>query len=398
MHDTSPNRVVIFAMGTAEKVLGTGYGGKGVRRKRCQEPDQSIRHKRFLTPLQCTDTFTVHPDRSRKMKSVFANLICSAITPLLLLYAGLYPCNAEAPKVPLARASDLNFSVEYSTDRLMVGDILYAKTVIRNKTDAKLRIEKFDLLFIYAKTPDATELVCRDGCSGPNGGLVELAPGQSIVCHQVLNVFGDDGQEDGSFNPFDATLENQEPSLHASRSTIPGSLRETIGSPKYVMTHEHKIRLGAPLIEKKVFDDAVVRELESEDLKPLKLPFSFYNFQTSYLFTLAMESRNWNSDPRAFAACLRVLSRELPKQSSVQRAASVMLAADQFSLASPDAEEEAISAIISLLSECVPIEREFWKHKLAEKLQVDEIGFYRKPIVPKEKYDRFVRRLEKAGI
>jgi len=335
------------------------------------------------------------------MKSVFANLIFSAITPLLLLYADLYPCNAETPKVPLARASDLNFSVEYSTDRLMVGDILYAKTVIRNKTDAKLRIEKFDLLFIYAKTPAATELVCRDGCSGPNGGLIELAPGQSIVCHQVLNVFGDDGQEDGSFNPFDATLENQELSLHASRSTIPGSLRETIGSPKYVMTHEHKIKFGPPLIEKEAFDRAVAAELARDDLQPLKIfPYGLnaINSQRSYLMRRGFHYRDYNNTPLSIVACLRVLSQTLPENSTLRRSASLTLASERLALARPDEEAKAISDIIALLTKASPIERAFLKESILADFQASRAGTYRVPNVPKEKFDRFVQRLKEAGI
>jgi len=331
------------------------------------------------------------------MKSIFANPLTRAIALLLMVNVGPSIAQAELPEVPLARASDIDFLVEYSTDRLMLGDILYAEIRLCNKMDHQVRIVKSTHMRVFAKTSTAKER-CIAYCDNSGDALFELNPGQEIVCYIVLDIFGNDNLEDGEFNLFDSALDGQVVILQADRATLEPHMMTDPNYRVYVMQHEHKIKFGPPLIENKTFDDAIAVELAREDLKPLKLPFSFYDFQTSYLFTLAMESRDWNSDPLAFAACLRVLSRELTEQSSVRRAASIMLAADRFAIASPDGEDEAISCVISILSESLPMEREFWQHKLAETFQASEIGFYRKPIVPKEKYDRFVKRLEKAGI
>jgi len=335
------------------------------------------------------------------MKTLYFKPVFISVTWLLLVATGFTPARAEPAESPLATVSDIDFTVEYSTEKLLLGDVLYAKTTIRNKTNASVRIEKFDLLFIRATTPQASELTCRDGCSGPNGGLFELMPGQSIICHQVLDVFGNAELFDGTFSPFDASLQGQDVLLQASRSTIPGDLREKIGSPKFVLSHEHKIKFGQPLIEKEAFDRAVAAELASDDLQPLKIfPFGLnaINSQDSYLMRRGFHYHEYNNTRLSISACLRVLSQTLPAHSTLRRAASLTLASERLALSSPDGEAKAISDIIALLAEASPIEREFLKGSILADFQSSRIGTYREPNVPTEAFDRFVQRLKDAGI
>lgn len=330
------------------------------------------------------------------MKSIFANPLTRAIALLLMVNVGPSIAQAELPEVPLARASDIDFLVEYSTDRLMLGDILYAEIRLSNKMDHQVRIVKSTHMRVFAKTSTAKERNIAY-CDNSGDALFELNPGQEIVCYIALDIFGNDNLEDGEFNLFDSALDGQVVILQADRATLEPHMMTDPNYRVYVMQHEHKIKFGPALIEKKDFDDAVAAELASEELKPLKLPFGFSRSQTSYLLTRAFGYRHWNRDPLSIIACLRVLSQRLPEQSSLRRSASIVLAADRFALAGPDAEDKAISALISLLSEAAPIERKFLRLDLLEKLQAIETGFLTKTIVSKEKFDRFVKRLEEAG-
>lgn len=335
------------------------------------------------------------------MKLLFLKILSSVIALVLTLLAEQVIAQAVSPEVPLAKASDIEFSVEYSAGTLMLGDILYAKSTIRNKTKAAVRIEKTNYLYVEMKTPVATEESCRGRCGEPGGGLLELAPGQSIVCYQVLDAFGNDGYEDGSFNPFDETLQNQEVKLLAARATLPDDIREKIGTREHWLEHEHKIKFGLALIEKEAFDRAVAAELARDDLEPLKIfPFGLnaINSQHSYLMRRGFHYRDYNNTRLSIVACLRVLSQALPAHSTLRRAASLTLASERLAIASPDEEAKAISDIIALLSKASPIERAFLKGSILADFQASRAGTYRVPNVPKEKFDRFVQRLKEAGI
>jgi len=335
------------------------------------------------------------------MKLLFRKLLYSAIAFALTLLAGQVVAETVPPEAPLAKASDIEFSVEYSAGTLMLGDVLYAKATIRNKTKAAVRIEKTNYLYVEMKTPEVIEESCRGRCGEPGGGLLELAPGQSIVCYQVLNAFGNDGYENGSFNPFDATLQSQEVKLLAARATLPDDIREKIGTREHWLEHEDKINFGPPLIQKEAFDRAVAAELARDDFQPLKIfPYGLnaINSQRSYLMRRGFHYRDYNNTPISISACLRVLSQTLPAHSTLRRSASLTLASERLALSSPDGEAKAISDIIALLAEASPIEREFLKGSILRDYQGSRTGTYREPNVPKETFDRFVQRLKDAGI
>lgn len=335
------------------------------------------------------------------MRLLLFKLLSSVPALALILLTEQLIAQAAPPEVPLAKASDIDFLVEYSSGKLMLGDVLYAKATIRNKTNAAVRIEKTNYLYVELKTPEVTEESCRDRCGEPGGGLLNLAPGQSIVCYQVLDAFKSAPHEDGFFNPFDTTLQNQEVKLLAARATLPDDIREKIGTREHWLEHEHKIKFGPPLIEKEAFDRAVAAELARDDFQPLKIfPYGLnaINSQHSYLMRRGFHYRDYNNTPLSISACLRVLSKTLPAHSTLRRAAALTLASERLAFSSPDEEAKVISEIIALLSEASPIERAFLKGSILRDYQASRTGTYREPNVPKEIFDRFVQRLKDAGI
>jgi len=331
------------------------------------------------------------------MNFVFMHRLSRAVIVLLALLSPAITLLADPPEAPLAKTADIDFSVEYSTDRLLLGDILYAKVTMRNKTDHAIRIAKFDGLGIRAEHPIASEILYHFGEFPGGATLLELAPGEEIVQLRILDMFGNDGLEDGEFNPFDPALEGQTVVLHASHSTLVSYQLGDVDFRDVLMKHVQKIQLGPPTIEKAAFDEAVAAMLKRADLKPLKLSF-VYDLQTSYLF-LPRERRPLKAVLRAFAARLHVLSQQLPQQSSARRAASILLQVDRFVTANGDAEDQAISSILSLLDEAPPMEQHFWRDLLLSKFRSARVlGTANQHIVPPDKYERFAKRMVAAGI
>jgi hypothetical protein len=165
---------------------------------------------------------------------------------------------------------------------------------------------------------------------------------------------------------------------------------------QYVMEHEHEIHFGPPLIAKAAFDEAVAARLSSEELKPLKLSFGY--LQTSYLFAEEIDPLGWKRWPRRFTACLDVMSRELPVESSARRAASIILQINRFVDAKGDAEDQAISTVLSLVAEGPVMEQHFWRDYLLRNVNPYVIGSATETILSKEKYDLFSKRMAELDI
>jgi len=116
-----------------------------------------------------------------------------------------------------------------------------------------------------------------------------------------------------------------------------------------------------------------------------------------------MDLQGWSYDPKTYTACVNVVTRELPQISSVRRAASIILQINRFVNANSDAEDQALSAILSLFAECPTVERQSWKSRLLRDLESrssnpvyvkDKLVF----LVTKQKYNRFKDRMAKAGL
>jgi hypothetical protein len=303
---------------------------------------------------------------------------------------------AQPVEVPLARTTDLEFSVEYSAEELMLGDMLFARTTIRNISNRTVKVAKTNLLDIQAESPFATELVYSGDFGGNGGSLVELAPQSELSDTHLLDMFGNDGKEDGAFSPFNTNLKGLSVVLHARRSFAEHHHMDGQDYRDFLLEHKHEIKLGAPIVDKDLFDRSMATELERQDLKPNELYFD--KLQNSYLFTLSMEPHKRNSDLRAAAAIAYVLAQKLPINSSTRRAAAIFLQADQLIKADAESEEQAISKLISLLSEGPAMERAYWRRILLRQFNVSEPGFVDKYIVPKKKYLRIVQRFDNAGI
>lgn len=299
---------------------------------------------------------------------------------------------AQSPDAPLARATDIDFSVEYSTGKLMLGDILFARSTLRNKADHAVKITRGNLLDIQAKSSLAEELVHSGDYGASGDSWLELAPGSEVSSTHVLDMFGNDRKEDGEFSPFDTTLNGQSVVLQAYRLIAESHELDGHDYRDFQPEHKQEIQFGKPIIDKDEFDRAVAAELKREDLKPLK--FRLIARQTSHLFTLSRGRYN----PRTTAAIFHVLSKKLPKESSTRRAATIFLQADQFINADVESEGQAISSLISLLSEGVPMEQNYWRRILLEQFSLSEIGFADRRIIPKEKYDRIVKRFDESGL
>lgn len=333
-------------------------------------------------------------------ESIFTKQLLVTISLLLLSIISSSDAQTGPPEVPFANASDIDFSVEYSTDILMLGDILYAKVVMRNKADHPVQIIKSHDMRVFAVSSMAKDRSIDD-CDRSGGSLLAIASGKEVVCYIALDMFSDDSQEDGEFNPFDSALNGQEIVLQADRSTLAPHQMKAPDYRVYIMQHEHKIKFGPPLIEKEAFDRAVAAELARDDLQPLKIfPYGLnaINSQRSYLMRRGFNYRDYNNTPLSISACLRVLSQTLPENSTLRRSASLTLASERLAFARPDEEAKAISDIIALLTKASPIERAFLKESILEDFQGSRAGTYRVPNVPKEIFDRFVQRLKDAGI
>jgi len=334
------------------------------------------------------------------MKLIVSKLLFCVIFVFLTLLAEPIFAQTKSPEVPLAKASDIDFLVEYSNGTLMLGDILYAKVTMRNKVDYPVRITKSTHMRVFAKNADVKERSVSD-CDTTGNGLYELPSGRELACYIALDIFGNDSLADGEFNPFDSILNGKEVVLQSDRSTVDTREMEDPDYRVYIMRHEHKIKFGPPLIEKEAFDRAVAAELAREDFQPLKI-FAYglnaINSQHSYLMRRGFHYRDYNNTPLSIAACLRVLSQTLPAHSTLRRSASLALASERLALSSPDKEAKAISDIIALLAEASPIEREFLKGSILRDYQGSRTGTYREPNVPKETFHRFVQRLKDAGI
>jgi len=275
---------------------------------------------------------------------------------------------------------------------------LYAEVTIRNKTDQAIRISNVDGLIINAKHPTTSEIVYHFGEISNGLTLLELAPGEEVVQIRILDLFGNDGLEDGEFNPFDPALAGQTVVLHASHSTLVSYQLGDVDFRDVLMNHVQKIQLGPPIIEKAAFDEAVAATLKHAALEPLKLFFE-YGIQSSYLFTQSLEPVKRSEGPRNFAARLHVMSQELPQQASARRAASLILQVDRFVTANGDAEDRAIFSILSLLNESHPIEKCYWRDLLLSNLRSARVlGTANQYIVSPDKYERFAKRMVDAGI
>ena len=318
---------------------------------------------------------------------------CKAITFIAVVSMSI-ALLAQSPDAPLARATDIDFSVEYSTGKLMLGDILFARSTLRNKADHAVKISRVNLLDIQAKSSVAQELVYSGDYGSSGYWWLELAPGSEVSSTHVLDMFGNDRKEDGEFSPFDTTLNGQSVVLQAYRSIAESHELDGQDYRDFQPEHKQEIQFGKPIIDKDEFDRAVAAELKREDLKPLK--FRLIARQTSHLFTLSRG--RYNTDPRTTAAMFHVLSKKLPKESSTRRAATIFLQADQFINADVESEGQAISSLISLLSEGVPMEQNYWRRILLEQFSLNEIGFADRRIIPKEKYDRIVKRFDESGL
>lgn len=302
---------------------------------------------------------------------------------------------ADDSVAPLATASDMDFKVEYSTNTLMLGDILYAKITVRNKSSHVVRFSKFDAVVIRAETLIAKELVCGFGEYPGGTSLLELNPGQEIVYTRILDMFGNDHEENGEFNPFDTELSGQWVSLCARRSTVMPDQMGDVDYRKFLMEDTQNIRFGPPLIAKAAFDEAVAERLKRPDLKPLKLSFDY--LQTSYFFNFTTDQRDLEGNRRSFAARLKVMSEDFPKQSSARRASSILLLVDQFIDANEDVEDQVVSSILSHIAESPTVERHFWRSYLLRKFESvsEAIGYG--GVVSKRKHELFSRRLIDAG-
>lgn len=327
------------------------------------------------------------------MHELWIRRISMVSTLLLFAFPTAFNRADEPPKSLLAKKIDLEFSVDYSTDRLMLGDILYAKVTIRNATDQTKRLASFNYLIISAKCQDAVEILYHAGEYPSGVQLLELAPNKEIVQYQILDVFGNDRNDDGEFNPFNAALEGQPVSLQAEQLTVMPHLVRDLDYREYVMTHKHKIEFGPPLIAKAAFDEAVAEKLKRPDLKPLKLYFDY--LQSSYFFDFTTDRRDLEGNRRAFAAGLKVMSEEFPKQSSARRASSILLLVDKFIDANEDVEDQVVSAILSHIAGSPVVERHFWRSYLLRKFKSEEaIGYG--GFVSKRKHELLSRRLNDA--
>jgi hypothetical protein len=327
------------------------------------------------------------PVRPQYINQTITFLVFASIATTLL---------AQPVEVPLARTTDLEFSVEYSAEELMLGDMLFARTTIRNISNRTVKVTKTNLLDIQAKSPFVTELVYSGDFGGSGGSLLELAPQSELSDTYLLDMFGNDGKEDGAFSPFNADLKGLTVVLHANRLVASDVHLDGQDYRDFLLEHKHEIKLGAPIVDKDLFDRSMATELERQDLKPNEL--YFHDLQNSYLFTLSMDPHKRNSDPRAEAAIAHVLAQKLPKNSSTRRAAAIFLQADQLIKADAESEEQATSKLISLLSEGPAMERSYWRRILLGQFNRSEAGFVDKYIVPKKKYLRIVQRFDDAGI
>lgn len=135
------------------------------------------------------------------------------------------------------------------------------------------------------------------------------------------------------------------------------------------MQNRHQIEFGPPLIERKALDIAIARTLQEERLESLKLYHPLLH-QHSYLFTQTDDPKGWSKNDRTFVAALRVLSKQLPSDSSARRAARIILGFNRFvSNNNEPAEKMEISSVISVLQDCTGIERTYWETSLAKVLE-----------------------------
>lgn len=303
---------------------------------------------------------------------------------------------AHESLAPLATASDIDFTVEYSTNTLMLGDILYAKITVRNKKSHVVRFSKFDAVVIRAETLVAKELVCGFGEYPGGTSLLELTPGQEIVYTRILDMFGNDHEENGEFNPFDTELSGQWVSLCAQRATVMPDQMGDVDYRKFLMEDKHKIQFGPPLIAKTAFDEAVADRLKRPELKPLMLYFDY--LQTSYFFNFTTDRRDLEGNRRSFAAGLKVMSEDFPKQSSARRASSILSLVDRFMDTNGDVEDQAISSILSHIAESPTVERHFWRSYLLRKLESESATNGDGGIINKRKLELFSQRLTEAGL
>ncbi|PAY19902.1 hypothetical protein CKO51_08690 [Rhodopirellula sp. SM50] len=300
---------------------------------------------------------------------------------------------AATKEPPLAKASDMEFTAEYSTDRLMLGDILFAQVTIKNKTDHAVRISDFHPLVIRARTPTATQIAYGFGEYPGGTTLSVLAAGKEIVLSVVLDMFSDDGYEDGTFDPFDRLLEGQKVTLEVTSSTIMPHLQK-LDYREYVMRHTRVIAFGAPVISRQAFDEAVTEKVESDALT--RIAVRLHSGQLSYLFTRAEDLRRYVGNPRTYAATTHVLSERLPVNSSARRSASLALAVGRFANAGDSsAEEAAISSLLALLDECPRIERAYWEREIVDRVSYEP--FQRQGHLSKRKADLLVSRMKDAG-
>lgn len=311
----------------------------------------------------------MHAKRFGKL-TLFSTILLASMTTILAgTVSSAIDTTDAASEPPIAKATDLEFIVEYSTDKLMAGDILFARATIRNKTDRTVRMSEFDTLVIRAKTAKVTELVAGFGEYPGGTMLIELEPGKEIVSHRALDVFGNDGYENGTFNPFDTELNGKSVVFHSERSTVmPRHLKE-LDYRNYVLQNRHQIEFGPPLIERKALDIAIARTLQEERLESLKLYHPLLH-QHSYLFTQTDDPKGWSKNDRTFVAALRVFSKQLPSDSSARRAARIILGFNRFvSNNNEPAEKMEISSVISVLQDCTDIERTYWEISLAKVLE-----------------------------
>lgn len=278
------------------------------------------------------------------------------------------PAIAIPPEPPLAKASDVEFTVEYSNNTLMLGDALLAQVSIENKSDRAVRIADFHRLVIRAKTPSATQLAFGFGEYPGGTSLQKLAPGERIVFEVDLDVFSDDRHGDGTFDPFDGGLTGEKVVFHATASTLmPHTTKDhNLDYQDCLLQHSQVIEFGQPLIGRTEFDSAVKKIRKRDGLKsPMGIGLGN---QRSYLVSQSDDpSRNWALDDRTGDAIFHVHLERLPAESALRRAATIQLEVSKFlSAESIPAEEQAISKLLSVLGECTHVERAYWKSRIRD--------------------------------
>ena len=277
----------------------------------------------------------------------------SAVPTFLFFLTSLYVVCAAAPP-PLATAKDIKFTVTYSSDMLPLGDILYAKATLTNRTQHAVGIDGMDLLVVRAETEGIKEYICGFGEYGGGNGPVTLNPGESLETIRCLDVFGNDYYEDGHFDPFDRDLIGRRVTMSAKRTTLSPAYQDDRNYLEFELTDEQVIRLGEPIITLEAFNTAL--ETGQTQFEP---PFvGFRTNQSSYLFRQTYDSHP-TGDARRYQLAMLVLARLAPQNSSTQRVAALDVLVNQLLRCDVKQEGPLTTEIQQVLRKCDPIQRDF---------------------------------------